>query len=603
MSDQDANSLEDITNGTCGLYNLGNTCYVNSILQCLSNCKDFNSILSRRDINNILQSHFKTTNYSDLKTLVNNCLFIKIKELFNHIWNNSYNSFKPKSFIKLFKEKIIFFQNKNQHDSQEALLCILDCLNEELSLPNIEIDSYKNLIIDSFNSLFLNEEKNKKEILNLCKRKFDDYLIFKYITDFKNNHKKISVINEIFEGCTISQLKCSETLGKSVIFDPFFFITLSIPEDNIDQSSSSEISSSSSSNSSSEINTESSNKNDESDCQKDNYKQKKYEDEGIIEWIVNYKNYDFENLKSNCINKIIESNLESNKSCINTSHEITSSQNETEESSQNETEESNQNETEESESSNKSRESSQNETEESNQNETEESNQNETEESNQNETEESNQNESEESNKSRESSQESNHNETEDDEDSLNTVDEDSLYDNNIFDPFKINLSKRYKKELKKFNIYDLFNNFITPENLKDDNKWFSPYAEKNVDAEKKLMLFDTPKILIVCIKRFDNSFNKLNNLIDFPIYNLDITPYLHKSHISKYTKYNLFAINNHTNFNSGFGGISFGHYYSYCKNKNDNKWYNFNDDDVDEIEEDDIITKDAYILFYEAIE
>ena len=29
-----------------------------------------------------------------------------------------------------------------------------------------------------------------------------------------------------------------------------------------------------------------------------------------------------------------------------------------------------------------------------------------------------------------------------------------------------------------------MFNNFITPENLKDDNKWFSPYAEKNVDEE-----------------------------------------------------------------------------------------------------------------------
>ena len=105
-----------------------------------------------------------------------------------------------------------------------------------------------------------------------------------------------------------------------------------------------------------------------------------------------------------------------------------------------------------------------------------------------------------------------------------------------------------------------------------------------------------------MCIKRFDNYFNKLNNLITFPIYNLDIEPYLHEKHISKYKKYNLFAVNNHTNF-SKHNGLSFGHYYSYCKNKLDKKWYKFDDKEIDQIDEDEIVTEDAYILFYEAIE
>ena len=65
-----------------------------------------------------------------------------------------------------------------------------------------------------------------------------------------------------------------------------------------------------------------------------------------------------------------------------------------------------------------------------------------------------------------------------------------------------------------------------------------------------------------------------------------------------------LFAINNHTNFsNYGFNGISFGHYYSYCKNYTNSKWYNYDDANVSEVDEKDLITKHAYMLFYKARE
>ena len=153
-------------------------------------------------------------------------------------------------------------------------------------------------------------------------------------------------------------------------------------------------------------------------------------------------------------------------------------------------------------------------------------------------------------------------------------------------------------------NLYDLLDNYIIPENLKDENKWDSPYAKKLVDAEKLNLIWETPKILIFLIKRFEYSYTgakKLNDLIEFPIDNFDITKYLHPNHVSKYSKYSLFAINNHINF--GFNGITSGHYYSYCKNYTDNKWYNYDDDSVDEINKDKIITNKAYMLFYKAVE
>ena len=50
---------------------------------------------------------------------------------------------------------------------------------------------------------------------------------------------------------------------------------------------------------------------------------------------------------------------------------------------------------------------------------------------------------------------------------------------------------------------------------------------------------------------------------------------------------YDLFSICNHT------GGLNGGHYYSYCKNQN-NKWYEFNDERVKEISQENIITNNA---------
>ena len=50
-----------------------------------------------------------------------------------------------------------------------------------------------------------------------------------------------------------------------------------------------------------------------------------------------------------------------------------------------------------------------------------------------------------------------------------------------------------------------------------------------------------------------------------------------------------------------GFNGISFGHYYSYCKNYLDNEWYNYDDETVTKIDKNKLITKNAYMLFYQA--
>ena len=117
---------------------------------------------------------------------------------------------------------------------------------------------------------------------------------------------------------------------------------------------------------------------------------------------------------------------------------------------------------------------------------------------------------------------------------------------------------------------------------------------KKYYDAYKKTVFWKLPSVIIISFKRFNNMGMKINNLIKFPVTNLDLTKYCigydkHKSF------YNLTGICNH------IGGTHGGHYYSYCKNKN-NKWYEFNDENVSEINIDNIITKNAYCLFYKKI-
>uniref|UniRef100_A0A3Q3R0Y4 Ubiquitin carboxyl-terminal hydrolase n=1 Tax=Monopterus albus TaxID=43700 RepID=A0A3Q3R0Y4_MONAL len=137
---------------------------------------------------------------------------------------------------------------------------------------------------------------------------------------------------------------------------------------------------------------------------------------------------------------------------------------------------------------------------------------------------------------------------------------------------------------------------FTTMETLGEHDPWYCPTCKKHQQATKKFDLWSLPRILVVHLKRF--SYNrcwrdKLDTVVDFPIRDLNMSEFVCDPKAGPYI-YDLIAVSNH------YGGMGGGHYTAYGKNKVDGKWYYFDDSSVSPASEDQIVTKAAYVLFYQ---
>ena len=150
-------------------------------------------------------------------------------------------------------------------------------------------------------------------------------------------------------------------------------------------------------------------------------------------------------------------------------------------------------------------------------------------------------------------------------------------------------------------NLYECLDNLCNDQQLDIDNKLTCGFCGISNRAFKKTLLWKTPKILVIHIKRFGFGEQKITTNVDYPIKNLDLTKYIDpKSPFRNKCKYDLIGVNLHLSLGES-ENINAGHYISLIKNKNNHKWYVYNDSDEPEIitEADEIQTNDAYLLFY----
>jgi len=194
-----AKKQRPITRGVVGLRNLGNTCFMNSTLQCLSNTPIFNTFFSGgryvQDINKV--------NPLGTKGKLANAFGTLLKE----IWMGNSSSVAPSAFKRAVGHFQPRFSGYQQQDSQELLAYLLDGLHEDLNRVK------KKTVTQSV------EAKGRPD-QEVAEESWQVYQL-----------RNRSVIVDLFMGQLKSTLVCPDVAcgNVSVTFDPFMYLSVPFP--------------------------------------------------------------------------------------------------------------------------------------------------------------------------------------------------------------------------------------------------------------------------------------------------------------------------------------------------------------------------------------
>ncbi|KAL5361086.1 hypothetical protein BJX96DRAFT_151378 [Aspergillus floccosus] len=194
--------------GCTGLSNLGNTCYMNSALQCVRSVEE----LTYYFLNDVYKQDLNPSN-----PLAHNGEVAKAyANLLRMIYDeNGQSSFAPRQLKNTIGRYGPAFSGYGQQDSQEFLLFLLDGLQEDLNRiqkkPYIEKPDSTDEMVHNRAAL--------EDFANKC------WDIYKARND--------SVITDLFAGMYKSTLVCPECKKVSIIFDPFNNLTLQLPIENL----------------------------------------------------------------------------------------------------------------------------------------------------------------------------------------------------------------------------------------------------------------------------------------------------------------------------------------------------------------------------------
>ncbi|KAL4920100.1 hypothetical protein BDW62DRAFT_177609 [Aspergillus aurantiobrunneus] len=194
--------------GNTGLSNLGNTCYMNSALQCVRSVEE----LTYYFLNDVYKKDLNPSNPLAHNGDVAKAYASLLRTMFDEAGQSSFAPRQLKSTIGRYGPA---FSGYGQQDSQEFLLFLLDGLQEDLNRiqkkPYIEKP-------DSTDEMVHNKEA-LKEFADKC------WDIYKARND--------SVVTDLFAGMYKSTLICPACDKVSIIFDPFNNLTLQLPIENV----------------------------------------------------------------------------------------------------------------------------------------------------------------------------------------------------------------------------------------------------------------------------------------------------------------------------------------------------------------------------------
>lgn len=137
---------------------------------------------------------------------------------------------------------------------------------------------------------------------------------------------------------------------------------------------------------------------------------------------------------------------------------------------------------------------------------------------------------------------------------------------------------------------------FVKIDELNGDNKYSCDYCNEKTEATKKTDFWNSPKRMIIQLKRFTAYGSRIDTTIKFPIDNLNMEKYFNEYSDTK-SSYDLYGVIMH------YGSMNFGHYVAFTRNPINNKWYHYDDSNVRHVPDNEIESAiqnyAAYVLFY----
>ncbi|KAF4358003.1 hypothetical protein F8388_008511 [Cannabis sativa] len=138
---------------------------------------------------------------------------------------------------------------------------------------------------------------------------------------------------------------------------------------------------------------------------------------------------------------------------------------------------------------------------------------------------------------------------------------------------------------------------FTSEEKIGDsDSKFTCEHCKEEVAVVKQLLLDQVPSVAVFHLKRFKNDgsyVEKIDKHVNFPL-ELDLQSYTTgASSDDDELMYDLYGIVVHVGLSSMFG-----HYFSFVRSAPDT-WHRLDDSKVTRVEEEFVLSQDAYILFY----
>ncbi|XP_015112620.1 ubiquitin carboxyl-terminal hydrolase 8 [Diachasma alloeum] len=178
--------------GITGLKNLGNSCYMNSIIQCLSNT----AYLARYFIDNGYQDDLNTNSDNETRGQIAE----EFAQVIKALWRGQYKSIAPRDLKDTIGQFRLQFDSCEQQDSHEFLTFLLEWMHNDLRKDGkMRIDGP----------------------LSAAEKEWEKALKGQY-----------SIISRLFMGQLRSTICCTTCSGKSITYETFTSLSISLPEAN-----------------------------------------------------------------------------------------------------------------------------------------------------------------------------------------------------------------------------------------------------------------------------------------------------------------------------------------------------------------------------------